>query len=139
MTGRAERSRRAWLAMRNLVLEKYDRRPAVAEALGMSYIRVKALRRVAAGPVTMRELAVAIGSDAPYTSVLVQDLAERGLVERREHPEDRRVKIVTVTPAGRAAAEQAEAIQSEPAAVLQRLSVDDLVALDRILQRLVAE
>jgi len=139
MTGRREHAESVWLAMRNLVLEKYDRRPAVADALGMSYIRVKALRRVAAGPVTMRELAVAIGSDAPYTSVLVQDLAGRGLVERTEHPEDRRVKVVTITDAGREIAEQADEIQNEPAAVLTRLSADDLATLDRILQVLTAD
>lgn len=139
MTTRAKQTRSAWLAMRNLVLEKYDRRPAVAEALGMSYIRVKALRRIAAGPVTMRELAAAIGSDAPYTSVLVQDLAARGLVDRAEHPEDRRVKVVTITPAGRELAEQADRIQNEPAVVLKRLSAEDLAALDRILQILVED
>lgn len=139
MTGRREHAESVWLAMRNLVLEKYDRRPAVADALGMSYIRVKALRRVSAGPVTMRELATAIGSDAPYTSVLVQDLAGRGLVERTEHPDDRRVKVVTITDAGREIAEQADEIQNEPAVVLKRLSADDLATLDRILQVLTAD
>lgn len=139
MSTRARQTRSAWLAMRNLVLEKYDRRPAVAEALGMSYIRVKALRRIASGPATMRELAAAIGSDAPYTSVLVQDLAARGLVERTEHPDDRRVKVVTITPAGRELAHRADEIQNEPAVVLRRLSADDLAALDRILQILVED
>jgi len=139
MSGRDADARSAWLAMRTLVLEKYDRRPAVAEALGMSYIRAKALRRVAAGPVSMRELAAAIGSDAPYTSVLVQDLAERGLVVRAEHPDDRRVKVVTITPAGREAAERADEIQNEPAAVLSRLSAADLATLDRILSSLIED
>lgn len=139
MTGRRQQAESVWLAMRNLVLEKYDRRPAVAEALGMSYIRVKALRRVAAGPVTMRELATAIGSDAPYTSVLVQDLAERGLVERSERPDDRRVKIVTITPAGREIADRADQIQNEPAVVLGRLNASELATLDRILQILLEE
>ncbi|HEX2903943.1 MAG TPA: MarR family transcriptional regulator [Jatrophihabitans sp.] len=138
MSARAEHARSAWLAMRTLVLDQYDRRPAVADALGMSYIRVKALRRVAAGPVTMRELAESIGSDPPYTSVLVQDLAARGLVERAERPDDRRVKVVSITQAGRETVRRADEIQNEPAAVLARLDPAELATLDRILQELLS-
>lgn len=139
MTTRQQHAARAWAAMRTLVLDQNDRRAEVAEALGMSFIRIKAVRQVAAGPKTMRALAVAIGSDAPYTSVLVQDLAERGLIERTEHPEDRRVKVVSITAAGRELAAQADAILNEPSVLLQSLDAADLAELDRILSVLVAE
>ncbi|MFD0384002.1 MarR family transcriptional regulator [Streptomyces stramineus] len=80
----------------------------------MSFFRVKALRRIARGPLTLRELAELLLTDRPYTTLVVDDLAGRGLVERSANPADRRSKIVTVTPAGRAAAERAERILGTP-------------------------
>jgi DNA-binding MarR family transcriptional regulator len=124
---------RAWTAMRALIFDRYDRRAEVSEALQLSFIRAKAVRRLAAGPLTMRELAAAIGSDAPYTSVIVRDLEERGLVECRTGAADRRVKVVSVTGAGARSAAVADAILNEPPAELRALSPQDLQDLDRIL------
>ena len=73
----AELAARAWQAMRALVLDRYDRRKKVCDALGMSFIRAKALRRIVDGPMTMRELAAALGTDPPYTTVVVDDLERR--------------------------------------------------------------
>jgi DNA-binding MarR family transcriptional regulator len=129
---------RVWNGMRTLVLDLHDRRNEVCEALGMSFIRAKALRRLALGPRTMRELAAELATDAPYTTLVVDDLEKRGLVERTVHPGDRRAKIVTATPAGLAAAELAERILSEPPAPLLGLAGTDLDTLDRIVTALLA-
>ncbi|MCW2915449.1 MAG: hypothetical protein JWN52_3517 [Actinomycetia bacterium] len=129
---------RVWNGMRTLVLDLHDRRNEVCEALGMSFIRAKALRRLALGPRTMRELAAELATDAPYTTLVVDDLEKRGLVERTVHPGDRRAKIVTATPAGLAAAELAERILSEPPAPLLGLASTDLDTLDRIVTALLA-
>jgi DNA-binding MarR family transcriptional regulator len=136
---RAAGAAQAWTAMRTLVLELHDRRAAVSEALNLSFIRVKALTRLGAGPLTMRELAGQLGTDPPYTTVVVDDLERRGLVRRSTSQDDRRVKIVTITDAGARAAVIAGEILSEPPPVLAALDAGDLAELTRILNRLVAD
>ncbi|MBY8877732.1 MarR family winged helix-turn-helix transcriptional regulator [Actinacidiphila acidipaludis] len=138
-TGTAgETAERVWRRLRTLVLEQNERRKETADALGMSFFRVKALRRIAARPSRMSELAAELGSDRPYLTVVVDDLAKRGLVERHPHPTDRRCKIVTATPEGAAAAARADAILGTPPPVLRDLAADDLAALDRITAALTA-
>jgi len=129
------RAARAWLAMRALT-ESYDRRRAVADTLGMSFVRTKALRRLAEAPMTIRELADSLITDAPYTTVVVDDLEQRGLVERSVDPRDRRRRIVTVTPEGTRQAARANAILDEPPASLLALPAADVAALERIVTSL---
>ncbi|MBS1862362.1 MAG: MarR family transcriptional regulator [Actinobacteria bacterium] len=114
----------------------HDRKIEVSEALGMSWTRVLALRGLVAQPLTLRALAAQLTADPPYVTLMVDDLEERGLVRRRPHPDDRRAKLVGLTPAGRAAAARAERMLSEPPDPLRRLSADDLSALLRVLERL---
>jgi DNA-binding MarR family transcriptional regulator len=130
---KAERARRAWRAMSDLVLAD-DRRAAVSDALGLSFARVRALRRLAPEPLTLRALAASLGADPPYATLIVDDLEQRGLVERRPHPEDRRSKLVRLTPAGRDAVERAERILDEPPAELRELSSGDLDLLLRLIE-----
>ncbi|WP_433889230.1 MarR family winged helix-turn-helix transcriptional regulator [Streptomyces sp. CA-111067] len=129
---------RIWRNMSQLVLER-ERRKEVTDALGMSFFRIKVLRRINAAtePMTLSELAAKLGSDRPYLTLTVDDLTKRGLVERQEHPTDRRSKVVSVTPAGRAAAERANAILGTPPPALRDLPAADLAALDRITASLV--
>jgi DNA-binding MarR family transcriptional regulator len=129
----SEAAGRIWQVMLTLVFDLDDRRREVCDALGMSFVRTKALRRLAARPMTMRELAEQLLIDRPYTTLVVDDLERRGLVVRTVKPEDRRSKIVMVTEAGRAAAEQAQRILTRPPKQLIDLDPDDLDALDRIL------
>jgi DNA-binding MarR family transcriptional regulator len=71
----------------------------------------------------MGELATVLACDASNATWLVDRLEERGLVERRPHPGDRRVKSVVLTPEG----------AQTRARLIERLSTppDDLVTLDR--------
>ncbi|MCW3016935.1 MAG: MarR family transcriptional regulator [Solirubrobacterales bacterium] len=126
---------RAWRAMSDLVLDQ-DRRVAVSAALGLSFARVRALRRLAAQPHTLRELAAKLTADPPYVTVIVDDLEQRGLVQRTPHPEDRRAKLVQLTDAGRAAAARADAILDRPPDALRELPAEDLTTLLRVLERL---
>ena len=123
-------------AMRRLVLEQEDRRNEVAEALGVSFSRVRALRRLAAGPQRMSDLTVMLATDKPYTTLIVDDLERRGLVERSIHPDDRRCKIVTLTETGQEAAARAEAIVARPPKSLLALDPGDLTALEQLLAKL---
>ena len=127
----------AWTAMRALVLDLHDRRFAVSEAIGMSYLRAKALKLLLDGPLPMRELATGLVTDAPYVTVMVDDLEERGLVKREVNPADRRSKLVRVTPAGRRVAQRAGQITSAPPAEIAALDADELAALEATLRRLV--
>ena len=122
----------SWRAMRELVLG-HDRREAVADALGLSFARVRALLKLAVRPATLRELAALLGTDAPYATVIVDDLEARGYVVRTVDARDRRAKLVSLTDAGRAAAAEAQRLLDEPPAALRALPADDLAALSRIL------
>ena len=129
---RAQREGQVWETMRSLILDRYDYRRKVADALGMSFFRAKALRVLATGEMSMRELASALSTDAPYTTLLVDDLEGRGMVQRRPDPDDRRAKIVSITPAGEDAARRAMEILLTPPPPISALSDADFAALERI-------
>lgn len=137
MNERPDPATSAWRSMRSLVLDLHDRRLAVSDAIGMSYLRAKALRQLMSGPLPMRELGAALLTDAPYITVIVDDLEKRGLVQREINPADRRSKLVRITTSGRAVARTADEIQSAPPAALSALSDAEIKTLDRILRRLV--
>jgi DNA-binding MarR family transcriptional regulator len=133
-----EAAERVWRNLRTVVLERNERRKEVAEAIGMSFFRIKALRRIAARPSRMGELAAELATDRPYLTLVVDDLVKRGLVERTQHPTDRRCKIVSATAAGRATADRANAILGNPPPALLALSAADLADLERITSALAA-
>jgi DNA-binding MarR family transcriptional regulator len=115
----------------------HDKRAEVTDALGMSFIRAKALRSLVGGARTMRELGAALAIDASYTTVVVDDLEQRGLVQRAVHDVDRRVKVVTITATGRAAARVAQRIMDKPPPALVALPPAELSALAVTLAKLV--
>lgn len=127
----------AWSLMGDLVLDN-ERRREVADALGMSFGRAKALRRLARAPMAMWELASTLGIDKPYATVIVDDLEAQGLVRRRPHPTDRRAKLVEVTRKGRELARRADKILGTPPPGLVALDPAEAEELLRIL-RAVAE
>ena len=121
-----------WLLMSDLVLD-HQRRRAVAEALGMSFNRARAIRRLARQPMTMGQLAAALDVDPPNATGVVDDLEAHGLVRRRPHPTDRRTKVVEVTPEGEKAARRADEILAAPPPAIAALDHEDLDELRRIL------
>jgi len=125
----------AWALLCDLVLDD-QRRREVSEALGLSFGRIKAVRRIAHQSMPMGALATALGIDAPYMTVVIDDLESRGLVERQPHPRDRRAKVVVATRRGKEAARRADAILGTPPAALSVLDRTDLTDLLRILRTL---
>jgi DNA-binding MarR family transcriptional regulator len=123
-----------WLLMSDLVLD-HARRREVSDALGISFGRARAVRRVARRPMSMGELAAALGIDPPNATVLVDDLESLGLVRRRQHPSDRRAKLVEATRKGKTMARRANEILGTPPPALSALSTDELEALRRILDQ----
>ncbi|HVW82306.1 MAG TPA: MarR family transcriptional regulator [Mycobacteriales bacterium] len=128
-------AREVWALMGELVLDNVRRRE-VAEALGLSFGRVRAIRRIARQPMSMGELAAAMSIDPPNATTLVDDLERLGLAERRPHPSDRRAKVVTATRDGIAVARRADEILSTPPPALSELAMGDLLELRRILHKL---
>lgn len=128
-------ARAAWSAMSDLVLHNVRRREA-SEALGMSFGRIRAIRRLANRPMAMSELAAALGIDAPYATVVVDDLESQGLVRRLPHPSDRRTRMVKATPKGKQFAARADEILGTPPPALNDLSPKDLETLVRVLAKI---
>ena len=127
-------AREVWLLMSDLVLDN-ERRRDVAEALGISFGRARTVRRLARKPMSMSELAAALGIDPPNATVVVDDLEAQGLVRRRPHPTDRRAKLVEATRKGKDMARRADAILGTPPPELSALSFEELETLRRILGR----
>jgi DNA-binding MarR family transcriptional regulator len=127
-------AREVWLLMSDLVLD-HTRRREVSEALGMTFGRVRAIRTLAREPLSMGELAAALGIDRPNATVLVDDLEAQGIVRRRAHPTDRRAKLVEPTRRGRALARRADEILATPPAALGALDAVELETLRGILER----
>ena len=91
-----------WFAMNSLVRDQARQsRDRISEVIDIPFSRFRALRRVAGGDLTQRELADKLGVDAPAASGIVNDLVDSGLVARRPHPTDGRAKMVTITDIGR--------------------------------------
>jgi DNA-binding MarR family transcriptional regulator len=125
-------AREVWLLMSDFVLDRMRRR-AVSDALGMTFGRSRALRRLARGPMSMREFADALDIDPPNATVLVDDLESQGLVRRRPSPTDGRAKVVEATRKGKGLARRADAILATPPTAISGLEASELEALRRIL------
>jgi len=124
-----------WTALHEFVTGQ-DRRRALRAALDLGSAKVELLIKLADGPMTLREIARAVGVDPPAATVGVDQLETRGLVHRTAHPDDNRRKLVHLTDAGRDAAQRGQAIFIEPPLALTNLDPDDLAQLDEILTRL---
>jgi DNA-binding MarR family transcriptional regulator len=128
---------RAWQRLVRLVMDgRWDWRRRMADAAGLPFSRVRALDRLTPGPLTLKALADIIGTDAPATTVIVNDLEARGLVVREPHPEDKRAKVVSLTPEGRRLVRSARAVTEKAPELFDALSDDDVTALLAILERL---
>jgi DNA-binding MarR family transcriptional regulator len=134
----ADLSREVWTLMSDLVLD-HERRRQVSDAVGLSFSRTRAVRRVAEKPMSMGDLAAALEIDRPNATVLVDDLESLDLVRRRPHPTDRRAKLVEATRKGKTLARKANDILGTPPAALSSLGKADLEALRRLLTSITSQ
>ena len=130
-------SARAWAVMRQLVAS-HPRKELIREALdlGRGSGRVKSLMWLSEGPLSLSGLAEAVGVDAPYATLIVDSLEERGLVERQSDPQDRRRKLVSLTPAGAEAVARVLSIEMEPPPGFGNLSAAELGTLEELMRRI---
>jgi DNA-binding MarR family transcriptional regulator len=126
-----------WRAMTSLVHSNRDTwRRAVIERTGLPFSRFRILKRLDAGPLSMKQLAAAATIDAPAATVAVTELEERGLVDRRIDPDNRRTKVVSMTESGRQLLQAARAVEDPAPANFTALTDDDVATLAHILEKL---
>ncbi|MFL5823230.1 MAG: MarR family winged helix-turn-helix transcriptional regulator [Solirubrobacteraceae bacterium] len=90
-----------------------------------------------ASPLPMSELASVLGCDSSNVTGLVDRLESRGLVARRPSPDDRRVKHVVLTAAGRRLRARMLDAVGQPPAGFDRLSAEEQLQLRELLGRVV--
>jgi DNA-binding MarR family transcriptional regulator len=125
-----------WRALSSLVIDNRDSwRRAVVERSGLSFSRIRVLRRVARGPMTVKQVAAAATMDAPAATVAVNDLEDRGLVVRTPEPTNRRCKVVSLTDAGRDMVARIAAVDDPAPEILLSLDKAELTQLQAILTK----
>jgi len=87
-------------------------------------------------PIPMGRIAEALACDASNVTGLIDRLESRGLVRRQPSANDRRVKVLELTPAGARLRSTVLERMSTPPDTLGRLSADEERALVKILKRL---
>jgi DNA-binding MarR family transcriptional regulator len=99
------------------------------------YVVLNALDR---SPVrTQTALAEAIGADKTRIIGTLDELQQRGYIERRPDPEDRRVRLLEITSAGRAVKNAVQSdIQRGEERWLAALSAEERKVFLRVLERL---
>jgi DNA-binding MarR family transcriptional regulator len=126
-----------WRALYDFCRAEYVRYLTSAAELGLTPGDLKALMWFTPGePLPMRALADQWESDASTVTWLVDRLEERGLVERRAHATDRRVKVVSLTSHGEKLRADLLDTLYRPPAVFAELSGAELEALRGLVARL---
>jgi DNA-binding MarR family transcriptional regulator len=90
-------------------------------------------------PLSMRHLAAVLGCDNSNVTGLVDRLETRGLVERQPSAEDRRVKHIVLTAAGRQLRDRLLERVGRPTNGLDRLDALEQVQLRDLLRKVLAD
>jgi DNA-binding MarR family transcriptional regulator len=125
-----------WRAMASLVIDNRDSwKRAVLERTGLPFSRIRVLRRLAMGPMTVKQVAAAATMDAPAATVAVNDLEDRGLVVRTPDPVNRRCKVVSLTDAGHEMVAVIRSVDDPAPEMLSALDHAELRKLQAILSK----
>ncbi len=126
-----------WQMLVTMVMDsRSDWRRNMSEATGLPFSRIRALKRLVHAPMTLKDLANEMSTDAPAATVAINDLEKRGLVERYPHPDNRRAKLVAITTAGRRVIATARKVVETAPPSIQDLPATDIAALRRILDKI---
>jgi DNA-binding MarR family transcriptional regulator len=128
-----------WRAMAGYTFARFQRGDhfAILRELGLTPGHLKALAVLDPDrPRPMKAMADALSCDASMVTWLTDRLEERGLVERRSDPGDRRVKTIALTASGMQTREQLAAALFEPPPELMELDTKTLEMLQRGLAKL---
>ncbi len=129
---------RAWQLLVRFFFAQRAQLPSTRDA-ELSPVQCHVLHLIEPGrPMSMRCLADTLSCDASNVTGLVDRLEARGLVRRRPSDEDRRVKVLDLTPSGaRLRSEVLKRVNARQHP-LSRLSIQDQRTLVRLLERLLS-
>jgi DNA-binding MarR family transcriptional regulator len=126
----------AWQLLLQFFFAQRAHLPPVAAGLELSPAQCHVLHLIEPGrPIPMRRLAETLACHASNVTGLVDRLESRGLVRRRVSVEDRRVKVLDLTPAGSRLRALLLDRMATPPVTLRRLSAREQRTLIRILTR----
>src|ERR1700749_2642780 len=117
------------------IVRAEDRNQELRDPLGLGRGsgRVTLLLSLNDGALSLGDLSEITGADAPYVSLIVNELEARGLVTRTPDSGDRRRKLVSLTLAGQDAVDTAREIISRPPTSFEKLSRQELEQLSVVL------
>ena len=127
----------AWQLLVRFSLTQRSTLPALAAELELSPAQCHLLNLIEPDrPMPMGQLASELSCDASNVTGLVDRMESRGLLQRRPSDDDRRVKVLSLTPLGvKVRSALLERMTSSPP-TLGKLSEADQRALARILRQL---
>src|SRR5262245_2862571 len=127
----------AWKLLMKLFFTQRADLPTLAAEFELSPAQCHVLHLIEPDrPIPMGRVAESLACDASNVTGLVDRLELRGLVRRRPSAEDRRVKVLELTPAGVHLRSVVMERMTEPPDSLGRLTADEQKALVRMLRRL---
>jgi DNA-binding MarR family transcriptional regulator len=135
LMGKEDTGREAWGLLSSLVYPPPF--AAIARELDLRPAAFGTLRMLGRAR-TMSEVANALQCDNSNVTGIVDSLEQKGLARRRPSEEDRRVKLIELTPAGRKVHARLEKAFATPPEWVDALSEKDRRALRDVLRRAVA-
>ncbi len=108
----------------------------VLKPYGLTFAAYEALRLLAfsrSGSLPMGKMGVRLMVHPAAVTNAIARLEQRGLVQRQMSPDDRRVVLATITPAGRALAEEATDALNQAAFGLPGLSQEQAAEVTAVL------
>lgn len=136
MTDAADPGREAWMLLFHLFRSQRREVAALHSEFDLSPAQFHLLLSLEPNRgAPMSELAEALACDASYITGLVDRVEARGLVQRLLNSEDRRVKLVQLTPEGLAIRERLMQRVQVPPRFIEALSDADKQALKAIFTR----
>ena len=127
----------AWKLLTELFFAQRGDLPTLAAEFELSPAQCHVLHLIEPDQaVPMGSIAESLSCDASNVTGLIDRLESRGLVRRQPSAEDRRIKVLVLTPAGVRLRSTVMEKMTRPPQTLARLSPGEQRALVRILKRL---
>jgi DNA-binding MarR family transcriptional regulator len=127
----------AWQLLVKLFFTQRADLPTLASEFELSPAQCHVLHLIEPDrPIPMGQLAESLACDASNVTGLVHRLELRGLIRRHASTQDRRVKVLELTPEGVRLRSTVLEKMTKPPDILSRLSEDEQRALVRILKHL---
>lgn len=112
----------------------------ITEKYGFTPLQLHILELLAHEPMRMSKLCDCLACDASNVTGIVDRLSKRGWIERTDHPEDRRIKVVSLTQKGRDERDRVlPQIVAEGVKLLEPLTSKELEQFNTLLRKLSAK